>query len=198
MLLIAQASLSVVLLAGAGMLTKSLNNLESQDFGFDPNHRLSVMINQPPANYSQERLEALYRDLQDRLSQVPGMERVALAATAHLPSNRGDGIVVQGRAKTGFDEDVNASWDRVSAGFFETIGQRVLRGRGITELDTANSRRVAVINQTFAKKFFKNEDAIGKHFGLNCPNMPTATKLLALFAMRNIRSPISPRDPCVS
>jgi predicted permease len=195
MLLIAQASLSVVLLAGAGMLTKSLNNLESQDFGFDTNHRLSVMINQPPANYSQERLEALYRDLQDRLSQVPGMERVALAGYSPFTDNWGDGIVVQGRAKTGFDEDVNASWDRVSAGFFETIGQRVLRGRGITELDTANSRRVAVINQTFAKKFFKNEDAIGKHFGLELPEYADSYEIVGIVRDAKYTQPDKPTRP---
>lgn len=194
-LLIVQASLSVVLLAGAGMLTKSLNNLESQDFGFDTNHRLSILINHPPASYSQERLQALYRDLQDRLSQVPGVERVALALYSPFIDNWGDGVVVQGRAKSGFDEDVNASWNRVSAGFFDTIGQRVLSGRGITDEDTANSRRVAVVNQTFVKKFFKNEDPIGKHFGLELPEYADSYEVVGIVRDAKYTDPQKPARP---
>ena len=74
-LLVMQATLSVVLVAGAAMLTRSLHNLEHQDFGFETTNRINVSVNPPPVTYSQERLDALYRDLGDRLNRVPGIER---------------------------------------------------------------------------------------------------------------------------
>jgi hypothetical protein len=63
------------------------------------------------------------------------------------------------------DDDNEAHWDRVTPGYFEAVGNRIVRGRAITEEDTAVSRPVAVINEAFARKFFKNEDPIGKRFG---------------------------------
>src|SRR5205085_3926153 len=78
-LLVVQATLSVVLVAGAGMLARSLNNLEHQDFGFQTARRINVQLNSPPATYTQDRLTALYRDLEDRLNHLPGVERASLA-----------------------------------------------------------------------------------------------------------------------
>jgi hypothetical protein len=70
----------------------------------------------------------------------------------------------QAPAPPGSNQNV-ASWVRVSDGYFDSIGTKIVKGRPITELDTAATRNVAVVNQTFANKFFKNEDPIGKHFG---------------------------------
>jgi predicted permease len=75
------------------------------------------------------------------------------------------GIWVDGHALPGPRDDNNAWWDRVEPGYFDVIGNPVIRGRAITEQDTAASRHVAVINEAFARKFFANEDPIGKHFG---------------------------------
>ena len=79
--------------------------------------------------------------------------------------NWGAGVWVDGHPAPGPRDDNFASWDRVTAGYFDVIGNPILRGRGISEQDTAASRHVAVINEAFARKFFKNEDPIGKHFG---------------------------------
>jgi len=74
-------------------------------------------------------------------------------------------VWVDGRPAPGPNDDSAASWDRVAPGYFEAIGNPILRGRGISEQDTATSRHVAVINEAFAHKFFKQEDPIGKYFG---------------------------------
>src|SRR5262249_41673527 len=127
-LLVVQATLSVVLVAGAVMLTRSLTNLEQQDFGFRSEGLISVRLNPPASSYSPERLDALYRNLLDRLQHVPGVERASLALYAPLTDNWGEQIFVDGHPPPALNENGNASWDRVSAGHFETVGQPIVRG----------------------------------------------------------------------
>jgi len=166
-LVILQVVLSVVLLTGAGMLVHSLRNLEHRDFGFDSTNRVMVEINSPPASYTPEHLQSLYLTMQQRLEQIPGVERAALALYTPYTDNWGEGVVVEGKDPAIFGEHSGASWDRVGSGYFETLGQPVVRGRGIETDDTATTRGVAVVNETFAKTFFKGEDPIGRHFGMD-------------------------------
>jgi putative ABC transport system permease protein len=81
--------------------------------------------------------------------------------------NWNDGIRIEGRPEPGAKEDTSTGWARVMPGFFETIGAKIMLGRPITEEDTAGTRKVAVINEAFAKKFFKGQDPLGQHFGLD-------------------------------
>jgi predicted permease len=81
--------------------------------------------------------------------------------------NWDEGLFLAGKPAPGPNTDVGASWVRVSPGYFETIGNPILKGRTINEQDTTGSQHVAVVNEAFARKFFKNEDPIGKHFGKN-------------------------------
>jgi predicted permease len=166
-LVVVQVMLSVVLLTGAGMLVHSLRNLEHMDFGFNAKDRVVIEMNQAPASYTPDHLQTLYTSLQNRLEQIPGVQRATLALYTPYTDNWGEGIVVEGKDPSIFGQDSGSSWDRVSAGYFETIGQPILRGRGIERDDTATTRRVAVVNETFAKKFFKGEDPIGRHFGMD-------------------------------
>lgn len=166
-LLVVQAALSVVLVAGAAMLTRSLANLQNQDFGFATEGLIGVSFNPVPSSYSQDRLDALYRNLQDRLQQIPGVQRASLALYAPLTDNWSELIFVDGHPPATFNENSGSSWDRVSAGHFETVGQPVIRGRGITETDTKNSENIAVVNETFVKRFFPNEDPMDRHFGID-------------------------------
>jgi hypothetical protein len=88
-----QATLSIVLLAGAGLLARSLHNLEHQGFGFETDHRLSIVMNGPPASYTEPQLDALYRELQARLAQIPGVARAALALYTPFINEWGELIV---------------------------------------------------------------------------------------------------------
>lgn len=160
-LVILQAALSLVLLTIAGLLTESLRNLDSQQFGIERQGRLLVAINPMTAGYTQERLTGLYQQLEDRLAHSPGVIASSLSLyTAQQGNNWGEDIHFPGR--TG---DFGSSWDRVSAHYFETIGTPIVRGRGIGDQDTATSQKVAVVNEAFARKYFTNEDPIGQHFG---------------------------------
>ncbi len=194
-LVVVQATLSIVLLAGAGLLTRSLRNLEHQSFGFETDHRVSIVMNEPPASYTEPQLDALYRQLQSRLAQIPGVQRAGLALYTPYIDNWGEAIVPEGHGVPQIDESTNASWDRVSPGYLETMGQPILRGRSIREEDSATTRGVAVVNEAFAKRFFPEQDAIGKHFGLDMPEYNTAYEIVGIVRDAKYMSPSRPARP---
>jgi len=166
-LVVLQTALSVVLLAGAGLLTRSLQNLERQDFGFATEGRIVVQVNPRLAGYTAPRLPGLHHELLARLGALPGVRSAGLALYSPLLDNWDDYVFVAGRAFNPKEDD--ASFDRVSPGFLETMGQTLLRGRLISDQDSATSRTVAVVNQTFAKRFFGAADPIGRTFGIADP-----------------------------
>jgi putative ABC transport system permease protein len=165
-LVIAQVAMSLVLLSAAALLGRSLRNLEHQNFGFETEGRYIAWINPMLGNYEPEQLEPMFRKIDDRLSQIPGVRMVAPALYAPMTGDSwNNGIRVEGRSEPGAKDDMGAGWARVMPGFFDTLGTKMALGRPITEDDTATTRKVAVINEAFAKKFFKNQNPIGEHFG---------------------------------
>ena len=165
-LVIAQAAMSLVLLSAAALLGQSLRNLEHQNFGFETKSRYIAWINPMLGTYKPEQMEPMFREIDDRLRQIPGVRMVAPALYAPMTGDSwNDGIRIQGRPEPGAKEDTSAGWARVMPGFFDTIGAKMMLGRPITEEDTATTRKVAVINEAFAKRFFKNQNPIGQHFG---------------------------------
>jgi predicted permease len=169
-LLIVQAALSVVLVAGATMLARSLNKLEHQNFGYRTDGRIEISLNRPPATYTLPQLQALYRQLEDGLNGLPGVQGSGLALYNPLTDNWGEMIMVSGHPPPKMNEESGASWDRVSANYLQNFGINVLRGRNFTTGDNQQTAPVAIVNQAFVKRFFKSgEDPLGQHFGLDEP-----------------------------
>ena len=169
-LLILQATLSVVLVAGAMMLARSLNKLERQDFGYAVQGRVVVALNRPPATYTPAKLTAMYRQLEERLDRLPGVEGSGLTLYNPLTDNWGELILVAGHPAPKMSEEAGASWDRVSASYLQNFGIAVLRGRAFTSADNEQSPPVAVVNEAFVKRFFKpGEDPLDQHFGMDLP-----------------------------
>ncbi|HXI30564.1 MAG TPA: FtsX-like permease family protein, partial [Vicinamibacterales bacterium] len=165
-LLVIQATLAVVLVAGATMLARSLGNLQRQNVGYRLQGRVIVGLNRLPAAYTSERLSALYRDVEQRLAGLPGVRGSGLALYNPLTSNWGETILVAGHAPKPSSES-GASWDRVSAGYLQTLGIAVVRGRAFTAADNETAAPVAVVNEAFAKRFFTgDEDPLDQHFGV--------------------------------
>ncbi len=165
-LIVLQATLSLVLLMGAGLMTKTLRNLEHQNFGITTTNRYVIHIDPMGAGYNIDSVRAFNQRLEQEFSALPGVKSVGIALYSALEGNNwGEGVYVEGRPAPGPEEHNGSSWDRVSPHFLETVGQPVIRGRGLTEQDTATSRMVVVVNQAFVKKFFPKEDPIGRHFG---------------------------------
>jgi putative ABC transport system permease protein len=165
-LVIAQAAMSLVLLSAAALLGKSLRNLEHQNFGFETQDRYIAWINPTLSNYKLEELQPLFEKIDDRLRQIPGVRMVAPALYAPMTGDSwNNGIRVAGRPEPGAKEDTSSSWARITPGFFEALGAKMALGRPIDVDDTATTRKVAVINEAFARRFFKNQNPIGQHFG---------------------------------
>ncbi len=165
-LVVVQAALSLVLLSVAALLGQSLRHLEHQDFGFDPSGRYLVSINSLIANYKQEQLPPLFRNVGDRLRAIPGVRMASPALYAPMSGlDWGHDIRVDGKPEPGPQDDISSDWTRIMPGFFETLGDRLTRGRPITDEDTASTRPVAVVNEAFAKRFFGRENPVGRHFG---------------------------------
>jgi len=169
-LLVVQATLSVVLVAGATMLARSLNKLEHQDFGYQVQGRVEVDMNNPPATYTQPQLAALYRRLEEQLNRLPGVQASGLALYNPLTNNWGELIMVAGHPPAKFNEEAGASWDRVSANYLQNLSIPILRGRAFTAADNETTAPVAIVNEAFVKRFFKSgEDPLDQHFGLDVP-----------------------------
>jgi predicted permease len=166
-LVVMQAAVSLALLCAAGLLIRSLTNLQHQHFGFDTRNRYVVHIDPQMAGYKPEQSDAFFRQLHDALAIIPGVKEVTYSLYSPMEGNNwGEGVWIEGQAPPAPGSGFNgASWDRVSADYFDNIGTKIIAGRAITEQDTKSTRNVAVVNQTFAKHFFKDGNPIGQHFG---------------------------------
>jgi predicted permease len=162
-LVVAQAALSLVLLVGAGLFSQSMSKLQHMDLKLDSRNRYIVHFNPQAAGYSQRQLGELYRSMEDQFHAIPGVEKVGIASyTPMEDNNTGWDVKVEGIP----DLDLQTSSIRVGPEYFDSVGTHVLMGRGIGVQDTANSTPVAVVNETFVKKFFRRgENPIGRYFG---------------------------------
>ena len=196
-LVVFQATLSVVLLAGAGLLTRSLMNMQHQDFGYETARRVTISLAAPYNSYSQPRLDAMYRELHDRLAHIPGVERAALAQYTPLQDNWGEFVIREGHAMPNMnDQHGGSSWDHVGAGYLETMGEKIIRGRSITEQDTASTRNVVVVNEAFVHQFFKpGEDPIGAHFGLDLPRYGSTFEIVGVVGNARYSWDFANREP---
>jgi predicted permease len=171
MLLVVQATLSVVLVAGAGMLTRSLSNQEHQNLGLATQNRIQIQLHAVPGSYSPAQVDALHRNLQERLRQIAGVEQAPLALYNPFTDTWSEDVHIQGRADdTKRSPENSALWDRITPDYFNAVGQKLLRGRLFTDADRTGSAPVAIVNEAFARRFFPNENAIGKHFGIDLPS----------------------------
>src|SRR5882757_6977925 len=162
-LVVLQAALSLVLLVGAGLFAQSLNRLESKDLKLNARNRYIVHINPQAAGYSQTQVEALYRTIEERFHMLPGVTKVGIATYTPMEDNNwGTGVVVQGQPPVG---GFGASTVKANAEFFDSVGTRVVTGRGIGVQDTSTAPTVAVVNEAFANHYLKGLNPIGQHFG---------------------------------
>ena len=184
-LAIAQAAVSVVLLSAAAMLGQSLHNLEHQNLGFAADGRYLVSIDSKLSNQPQEQLLPLFREIETRLRAFPGVRTASAALYAPMSGSYwSHDVRMAGQPEPGPRDDVSSAWTRVMPSFFETIGDRIVMGRPIVDADNATARRVAVVNEAFARKFFPNENPIGKHFG------PAAGKNAGLYEIVGVAADV--------
>ncbi len=182
-LIVLQVALSMVLLAGALLMTKSLRNLEHQNFGIATENRYVVSFDPKGVGYTVDRLPALYREIEDRFAALPGMANVSLVRYIPLGGNMwGSCVIPQGHPAPGPNDPCFAAWDRASNKFLDSIGVPIVRGRNFSTQDTATSQQVVLVNQAFAKHFFPNQDPVGKHFGIGSIPYSGVFEIAGVFA----------------
>jgi predicted permease len=144
-------------------------NIEQQDLGFNTQNRIVLRMEEPLAAYSHEHLNVLYSELQQRLERLPGVRSASLALYTPFTSHWEQLLVKPGEGTPSIDGSRKVLWDRVSPRYFVSIGQRMLEGRDFTDADNAASRQVAIVNQSFVRRFFPGVDPLGRVFGFGTP-----------------------------
>jgi macrolide transport system ATP-binding/permease protein len=161
-LVVFQAALSLVLLVGAGLFAQSLNKLESTNLRLDAKNRYILHFDPSSSGYATTQLEALYRTIEQRFHAIPGVVKVGIASYTPMEDNNwGMDVQIQGQANL----NLGASIVKTNAEYFDSVGTRVVMGRGIGPQDTATAPTVAVVNQSFVKAFFGNRNPLGHRFG---------------------------------
>jgi putative ABC transport system permease protein len=164
-LVIVQVAVSLVLLSAAAMLGQSLRNREHQNFGFDAHGRYLISIDAKLSNYKPEELSSLFQEIEEHVHAIPGVRMVSSALHAPMTGYWTRDIRIEGKPEPSLKDDFSSGWTRVTPGFFEIFGDRIIMGRSITDQDNATTRAVAVINEAFAKRYFGKENPVGQHFG---------------------------------
>ena len=170
LLVISEVALALVLLAGAGLLIRSFVRLRNVETGFDPNSVLTTQFSLSGVNYDDgEQIATFYQRLVERLQSAPGVRSAAAISRVPLAGDRStSGMNIEGRpALPGESREVH--YRVITPGYFRTMGIQLRAGRDLTEQDNAEAPRVALINQTLAKKYWPGEDVIGKRIKLG-PN----------------------------
>jgi putative ABC transport system permease protein len=164
-LVVAQVTMSMLLLAGAGLFARSLYNLMSVNPGFEVGGLLTFSVDPSLSGYTQERATALYRQLQAGIGAVPGVRSASMSEMGLLNGNDWSMTIKVDGYQAKEDEDMNPGVDGVSPGFFSTIGVPLIAGREFTERDSEVAPKVAIINETMAKYYYGSGNPIGRRIG---------------------------------
>jgi predicted permease len=164
-LVVAQVALSLLLLVGAGLFMQSLTNLRNLNPGFTTDNLLSFAVNPMLNGYKQERGLQFYRQLHDKLNQMPGVTSASLAVVPLLDDNEWDSTVTVEGYTTKQGEWVDPHMQFVSPGFFATLKIPIVLGRDFTARDEKNAPKVAIVNERFAKRYIAG-NPIGRHVGM--------------------------------
>ncbi len=169
LLVITQVALSMLLLAGAGLLIKSFGNLRNTNPGFDPSRVMTLDLSLPRTRYSEElKQRQFFNQLQPKLNALPGVEHAGGAMPLPFTGNdRDSSFWIEGRPDPGPGNHPNASHLTINGNYFQTMHIPLLSGRTFDQRDTKESALVAMVNEAFVRTFFPGENAIGKHILLD-------------------------------
>jgi predicted permease len=180
-LVIAQVSVSLVLLFGAGLFVRTLVNLREIDPGYDQSNVLVFGLNPTRAGYKEADLNNFFSRVQDRVATLPGV--ISATASYHLmlaDGRRGNNVWVEGYARTDVQGEMNVAVMPAGPNFFSTMRIPLLRGRDIAKSDTEVSPKIAVVNEAFVNRFFAGRDPIGEHAGFGSDRSKPAMEIVGV------------------
>jgi putative ABC transport system permease protein len=192
-LVVAQVTISILLLVGAGLFIRSLRNLRQLDLGLNPESLIAFNLSPYVSGYTPERVPPLYKAIVERLKAQPGVTEVAFASMGLLEGNEWDSTVTVEGYQPNPGEQMNPYCNSVSPGYFKAMGSPVVRGREFDARDegpspdtTPNNGRgrgykSVIVNESFARKYFGDRDAIGRHIGFGGnPGTPTPIAIVGI------------------
>lgn len=181
-LVVSQVALTVMLLVGAGLLTRSFVTLYSVDPGFRAERVLTATVALPPASYPEvSDVTSFYRELLPRLRALPGAEAVGAVSSLPLATELGDlNFHIEGAERSEATPSPRADWQVVTPGYFRAMGIPILAGRGIEERDGADAPGAVVINETTAERYWPGENPIGRSFELGAGAGPGRVSIVGV------------------
>jgi predicted permease len=190
-----QMGLAMTLLVMASLFVKSLANVSRQELGIRTENMVTFGVSPVLNGYSRPRAQVLFQQMEQELAALPGVSGVTAAIIPVLAgSSSGTGVTVEGFATTP-DTDVNARYNEVGAGFFNTMGSTILAGREFNESDVLGRPKVAVVNEAFARKFNLGNAPVGKMMATGGANQPLDMQIVGFIKdakNSQVREPVPP------
>jgi putative ABC transport system permease protein len=173
MLVVSEVALSLTLLVGAGLMIKSFLRLQGVDPGFEPESVLTADLSLPRAKYPDgQKVSAFHEQLLSRLAALPGVEAVGLGSSLPLSGTNADtSFFIDGQPMLEPRDRPHTHYRAISPDYFRAMGMRVVEGRAFAEQDHAQAPRVAIINETMARRFWPAQSALGKRVALDSEAM---------------------------
>jgi len=172
-LMVVETALALVLLTGAGLMMRTLHELTQVETGFRSDHLVTTRFSLAGEQWTRPKRVAFYNELQSRLRAVPGISDAAFTYSLPIDGSNWNSIFIVGDKPVPPRSQLpSAAFTPVSAGFFETMGMRLIRGRFFDGTDSATAPKVTVINESLAKRLWPGEDAVGKRLKQGWPETP--------------------------
>ncbi|HSB12051.1 MAG TPA: ABC transporter permease [Blastocatellia bacterium] len=171
LLVVSEIALSLVLLVGAGLLIRSFIRLQQFELGFNPDKLLTMRIQLPGSKYNdRKQVASFFQQLLERIEATPGVQSAGCISSIFLSDTpNSTNFSIEGRPVPVGAESIEVPLDAVSSNYFRVMGIPLLRGREFDDRDAIGTPRVAIINDTFAQRFFSGEDPIGKRYVYGTP-----------------------------
>ncbi|MBA3269917.1 MAG: ABC transporter permease [Acidobacteria bacterium] len=179
-LVVAQVALSMLLIAGAGLFARSLYNLKTLETGFRVDNLVTFRVDPSLNGYDQTRIKRFYDGLLQDVRQIPGVQSASIAQVAALTGSASSRTIqVQGYTPKQ-DENMNPWTNEVAPDYFRTMGMPLLMGREFTDRDVEGASLVAVVNESFVKQYFPNQNPLGRRFGFRVMDNPGAVEIVGV------------------
>src|SRR5215475_3413326 len=173
LLVVTQVALSLMLLVSAGLLVKSLRNAQAMNPGFRTDHLLMASVNVDLHGYDEARGRRFYKQLGERLKSLPGVTHASFAGPLPLDQYfNAANVTIEGRVPKTANERLGVGFSIVGHNYFETMNTPIVQGRAFTERDNENAPRVVIVNETMARRYWPNQNPIGKRLRLGGEQSP--------------------------
>jgi predicted permease len=179
-LVVAQVALSMLLVAGAGLFARSLYNLKTLDTGYDVGDLITFRIDPSLNGYDQTRIKRFYDQVLRDIRHIPGVHAASIAQIPALTGNASSRTIQVEGYKPKPDENLNPWTNEVAPEYFRTMGLPLVAGREFTDRDVAGAPLVAIVNESFAKYFYGDEQPLGRRFGFRGMNNPAAMEIVGV------------------